>query len=104
MFVCLLGCRVECPHCGRRFAELVAERHIPKCADIIAKPSRLKAAGAWCQYSSVCCSGCVMVRHRRTLQQIYATDAVITEAYACCWTLVTDNPCCFFLQVGGRPT
>ncbi|XP_064107731.1 serine/arginine repetitive matrix protein 1-like isoform X2 [Macrobrachium nipponense] len=25
---------VECPHCGRKFAEGVAERHIPKCASI----------------------------------------------------------------------
>lgn len=38
-------CRVPCPHCGRRFAELVAERHIPKCVDIRAKPGRLMAAG-----------------------------------------------------------
>lgn len=37
--------RVQCPHCRRRFSELVAERHIPKCADIIAKPSGLKAGG-----------------------------------------------------------
>lgn len=25
---------VQCPHCGRKFAEGVAERHIPKCASI----------------------------------------------------------------------
>lgn len=25
---------VECPHCGRKFSEDVAERHIPKCANI----------------------------------------------------------------------
>lgn len=23
---------VQCPHCGRRFNETAAERHIPKCA------------------------------------------------------------------------
>jgi hypothetical protein len=29
---------VSCPHCGRNYAPTVAERHIPKCANIIAKP------------------------------------------------------------------
>jgi len=33
---------VPCPHCGRRFNEKAAERHIPKCNDIKAKPSMLK--------------------------------------------------------------
>lgn len=23
---------IQCPHCGRRFNEAAAERHIPKCA------------------------------------------------------------------------
>jgi hypothetical protein len=25
---------IQCPHCGRKFAEAAAERHIPKCANI----------------------------------------------------------------------
>ena len=34
---------VPCPYCGRSFSETAAERHIPKCQDIIHKPSRLMA-------------------------------------------------------------
>ena len=33
---------VQCPHCGRRFNEKAAERHIPQCQNIRAKPSLLK--------------------------------------------------------------
>lgn len=29
---------VQCPHCGRNYAPTVAERHIPKCVNILAKP------------------------------------------------------------------
>jgi len=36
---------VQCPHCERKFNETAAERHIPKCKDTIAKPSRLKRGG-----------------------------------------------------------
>ena len=33
---------VPCPHCGRRYSSKAADRHIPQCANIIAKPSSLK--------------------------------------------------------------
>ncbi|EKU22564.1 low-co2-inducible protein, partial [Nannochloropsis gaditana CCMP526] len=33
---------IPCPHCGRRFNEQAADRHIPKCQDIKAKPSMLR--------------------------------------------------------------
>ena len=32
---------VPCPNCGRTFNEKAAERHIPRCKNIIAKPKRL---------------------------------------------------------------
>ncbi|TPP51819.1 zinc-finger of a C2HC-type family protein [Leishmania donovani] len=34
--------RVPCPHCGRKFAQEVAARHIPKCATTIAKPKGIR--------------------------------------------------------------
>ena len=33
---------VECKYCGRKYAPDVAERHIPKCANIINKPGGIK--------------------------------------------------------------
>ncbi|KAJ1421019.1 hypothetical protein B484DRAFT_452891 [Ochromonadaceae sp. CCMP2298] len=33
---------VPCPHCGRNFNEKAADRHIPQCQDIKAKPRSLK--------------------------------------------------------------
>lgn len=33
---------VQCPNCSRRFNETAAERHIPKCKDIKARPTMLK--------------------------------------------------------------
>jgi len=43
--------RILCPHCGRKFNDKAAERHIPKCSSIMAKPKTLlrgdqKALGA----------------------------------------------------------
>jgi len=38
--------RVPCPHCGRRFGQQQAERHIPKCKDIKAKPTGILRAHA----------------------------------------------------------
>ncbi len=33
---------VDCQYCGRKFAQDVAERHIPKCANIVNKPGGIK--------------------------------------------------------------
>lgn len=39
---------VQCHHCGRTFNEKAAERHIPKCKDLINKPKRLlKGSGGF---------------------------------------------------------
>lgn len=37
---------VQCPHCGRRFNEAAAERHIPKCATYLHnKPKQRPSSG-----------------------------------------------------------
>lgn len=36
---------IECPTCHRRFNETAAERHIPMCSNIVAKPKRLTRGG-----------------------------------------------------------
>jgi hypothetical protein len=33
---------VQCKYCGRKYASDVAERHIPKCANIINKPGGIQ--------------------------------------------------------------
>lgn len=38
--------RVPCPHCGRKFGQQQAERHIPKCAETKARPGGILRAGA----------------------------------------------------------
>ena len=35
---------VQCKYCGRKYAPDVAERHIPKCANIINKPGGIKTS------------------------------------------------------------
>ena len=36
---------VQCPTCHRSFNQQAAERHIPRCKDIVAKPKRLVRGG-----------------------------------------------------------
>merc|ERR1711916_35823 len=33
---------IPCPHCGRKFNQTAADRHIPQCQNIKAKPKTLK--------------------------------------------------------------
>lgn len=41
---------VECKYCGRNYAPEVAERHIPKCANIINKPGGIKPSNIQSKY------------------------------------------------------
>ena len=45
---CLTGVadRVPCPHCGRKFNQKAAERHIPRCQEIGTKPIGRAPMGA----------------------------------------------------------
>jgi hypothetical protein len=43
---------VECQYCGRKYAKDVAERHIPKCKDIINKPGGIKPSQIQQKYIS----------------------------------------------------
>jgi len=42
---------IQCPHCMRSYNEKAAERHIPKCASIINKPSFLSKGTGQSSYS-----------------------------------------------------
>lgn len=47
LHVCAHRHRPAGPHCGRRFNQKAAERHIPSCANTMAKPKFLKAGSEW---------------------------------------------------------
>ena len=50
---------VPCPNCGRRFSDKAAERHIPKCASIIARPKALsKGSGLVAGAHAAAARGC----------------------------------------------
>jgi hypothetical protein len=54
--------RVACPHCNRKFNQEVADRHIPRCADVKAKPNgMLKKGGGKC--ASAVGAGTTAERH-----------------------------------------
>ena len=54
---------IPCPNCGRSFGEQAAERHIPKCASIRAKPTMLKkGAGIAAGAAGAAMSGAAAVR------------------------------------------
>ena len=41
---------VQCKYCGRNYAPDVAERHIPKCANIVNKPGGIKPSNIGSKY------------------------------------------------------
>ena len=65
---------VQCRHCGRKYAADVAERHIPKCANIINKPGGIKPSKIQEKYISGTGSGASKISAQTPIPQQHKSN------------------------------